>query len=96
METLKLNTPLLDLEGNDVEPKTTLALALGNTLLQAVQKNEGDILKYFDWAGQLAKAGEIKLDAGDAVALKKFIIDHDGLYVITKAPILKAMADLKF
>lgn len=92
---LDLNLPILDQSGKEVLD-TTLAQALGGCMLNSENTSEVNILKYFTWALELGKTGELELDAADVVLLKNYIIENPTLFIIVKAPILKELEKLEF
>lgn len=96
MAKLRLNIPLMDEEGKPVVPSATLAKVLGSTMLKSGNTVESDILKFFTWALELGKSGEIELDKADSVFLNKYIVEEPNLFIIVKAPIMQEIENLKF
>lgn len=96
MAKLNLNKQVVDEMGQSIKSDKTLGQTLAFTLIKSINKNEGEILKYFEWAGKLGKNESLTLDEGDAKILKDFVLGNDDLFVIAKAPILKAVDALKF
>lgn len=100
MKTLKLSHPIIDLDGNVIQPKDQTGknigepLTLGSVLAGSlVSGSKGDALKFFDWALSLKKTGEIQVDDSDFNTLKEFVTNNDGISILAKAQILRAMTN---
>lgn len=96
MKKLDLNIQITDESGKPLANGVTLAKSLGSTMLQSGETKEVDILKLYMWALQLGKDGIIEIDKLDLIILKTFVIENKSMYIIVKAPILKAIEELKF
>lgn len=96
MAKLNLNRPIVDESGEQVMAGSTIAKALGGTMIKSVSTVEADILKFFTWATELGKSGIIDIDEGDSKTIRDFVVNNEEVFVIIKAPVLKALADLKF
>ncbi len=96
MAKLNLNRPIVDENGEQVMADSNLAKALGGTMIKSVSTTEADILKFFTWATELGKSGTIDIDEGDSKTIREFVLNNEDLFVIIKAPVLKAIDDLKF
>lgn len=96
MKKLDLNVPILDANGDVAIENTTIAQALGNIMINSTSTSENDILKMFTWALQLGENGCIDIDEADSKTIKDFIVNNKEVFVIIKAPVLKAIDDLKF
>lgn len=106
MAKLNLNRPIVDEMGDPIKKPnskgelivddTTLAKALGGIMIKSVSTVEADILKFFTWASELGKTGIIDIDEGDSKTIRDFVVNNADVFVIIKAPVLKAIDNLKF
>lgn len=88
MKIVDLNFEMTTATGVVLDNKASASLA--SFLESAVLKDESKIVKYFNWSRLLGTGGILELDEGDLMDLKKFVKDHDGMYVLIKRPILDA------
>lgn len=85
--TLDLNIPVLDLNEKRVGDGT-----LGQLLAsQLMASNEGDSIKFYDWALKFHNNKPVELDKSDYQTLKSFIEKSITLTNLAKAQILNYM-----
>lgn len=96
MAKLNLNLPIVDETGSQVTPERTVGQTLAFTMIKSVNEQEGDIIKFFDWAQKLGSNKVLEIDEGDVKKLKDFVLKNKELFIIVKAPILKALDKIKF
>lgn len=95
---LNFNFHLIDGDGSAIQerlndgtklPPKPVSKLLGELLLRDVLTDETKIVKFFDWARELNKSGELEVDRADAKVLKDFIIDNKNMFVVAKAQMLQ-------
>lgn len=96
MAKLDLKLPIVDEKGDQVASEETIGTTIGKLMMKSVSDTEGDILKFFGWAQNLGSGKPIDIDEADSKTIKKWITESKELYVIVKAPVLKAIDNLKF
>ncbi len=87
MVKINLSQKVVDLDGKSVED-LTLGKLLGN---QLAGSNKGEALKYYDWAVQLYKGGDIEVDKVDAKKIKEFVETTESLTNLVKAQIISVL-----
>lgn len=87
---LKLNFPLLGLDGAPIEG-SDVGRVLAHELAGASQ---GDSIKFYGWAVKLWAGESIYLDASDRQALLEFTRGRESLKNLAKAQILGALLSL--
>lgn len=87
MNTIDLNRPLKDLEGNDVEGSNAGKLLSP----QLISVSQGNIVKHMDWALALHKGQPITVDNADLEYLRKFVENRDTLSILAKHRILEML-----
>ena len=93
---LNLRIPIIDELGKVTVPGRNVGSALAQQMLQSGSNEETEIYKIFDWALTLGKGDRIDLNEGDAKMLRKWIVDNKELFILVKAPALKAIDALDF
>ena len=91
---LKLNTPLLDIDG---KPAENLTDSLGQVLSRflALDAKSEDPVKYYGWAIKLRADEAIDLDRSDEDAFKAFVKTNPSITNLVKAQVLIALSEQK-
>lgn len=91
---IDLNVPVLDLAGVPIKESgnspeiVTCSRLLSNNLIQG---SKGDAIKFYDWAQALYKNQPIEVDNSDFKKIRSFIDESEGVSILAKAQILKAL-----
>jgi hypothetical protein len=91
IKKLDFKVPFLDADGVEVkegEKPILLSKQLSDALMLASTKEP---VKYFDWALELRKSGQLTLDQTDKDNLKAFVKDREGFTVLWKGRILEVI-----
>lgn len=88
-KSINLNFEVKNLDDTKIE---TAGKILASSLMTAIV---GDPLKFYDWAQDLNQQKELILDESDIKTLYDFVKDHKELFVVAKAPIMKAINNAK-
>jgi hypothetical protein len=96
MAKLNLNVPVVDETGSILNPEKTLGQTLAFVMVKSINKVETDIIKFYDWAQKLGENKPLEIDEADSKKLKDFVINNEDMYLVVKAPIIKAIDKLKF
>lgn len=82
-----LSAFILGLDGKKAGDHTLGKILAGDLVSTA----DGPAIKFYDWAVKLYDGGVIEVDAADLEVLKKRVESSQGLTVLTKAQLLKAL-----
>jgi len=85
---IDLNFAIRNREGKEINRANKI---VANVLDGAVEKDESKITKFFGWADDLSKGNKLELDEADLKILHAFIKEHEGIFIVAKYPILKAL-----
>jgi len=96
MSKVKLGFQINDEEGKVIGDGRSAGKILAGSLMRTASKDkEADILKYYDWAMKLGKNEPLELDEGDVTILKDFITKDEMMFVLVKAPLIRALNNAK-
>lgn len=96
MTTIDLKKPLLNLENEEIKDETGKSVIIGILLAQQlISSNEGDALKFLDWAITLKEGKPLILDSSDKQTLETFIKGSKTLTNLGKGRILKEILAAK-
>lgn len=84
---IDLNFNIKALDGKELENQNAGKL-LANLL---VNQPKGDTVKYYDWALKLYGGQPLDLDRSDHETLRKFVDEHQQMFILAKAQILEAL-----
>jgi len=93
---LDLKEFVKDETGKVAQGNMLISTAIAQRMLQSGSKDEAVIIKMVNWAMELGKEGYIEIDEGDVKTIKDWVVQNEELFVIIKAPTIKALDKLKF
>ena len=88
---INLNKKFKSLKGEEIEGATLGQILAG----KLAETNEGDAIKYYDWALKLHNNEEINIDNSDYRKLYDFVKDSKALTNLAKAQVLKGLESQK-
>jgi hypothetical protein len=83
-----------EMEGDNEDPVHAGKIVAG-LMVGVGSQNQSNPIKYFDWALKLYNKQPIEVDEADLEEIKKFVKEHQQIFIIVKAPLLRYLNELK-